>query len=141
MTRHRLSFHVRPRKLSAAPHCSTRYGILQTTCTSLQRCIFRETARLHDTSASPPFNFEKKISQQLHLHLQLYNFVDPFHFFACRLFARASLGARYISRCNSPFFPILTGHELFHLVFCQTMAFCYLPVRFSICFSLADHFC
>jgi len=89
---------------------STRYGILQTTCTLLQRCILRETAQLLDTSASPPSSFGQKISQ--HLHLQLHNLVVPFYFFACRRFAWASLGTGNIPCRNLPSVPSLPFQQL-----------------------------
>ena len=60
-------------------------------------------ARSPGISASPPPSFGQKISQQLHLHPQLNQFVVPFLFFADRTFARPAFRLRNIavgiSRC------------------------------------------
>ena len=82
---------------------SNRCGKLQTYGTWIRSDISRKIAQSPGISDSPPPSFGQRISQQLHLHPQLNQFVVPFLFFADQTFARPAFRLRNIavgiSRC------------------------------------------
>ena len=81
----------------------------------------------------------QKISQQLHLHPQLDQFVVPFLLFADRAFARSAFRLRNIAVGDQPLFAVLATNKPFDLFFAQSETGTDLPVRFSRGFS-PEHF-
>ena len=100
---------------------SSRCGRLQTYGTWSRSDISREIVQSPGISASPPPSFGQKISQQLHLHPQLNQFVISLLFFANRTFARPAFRLRNIAVGNQSLFAVLAIDKSFDLCLAQSV--------------------